>query len=80
MQIPELPELIHYAIPFFILTIIIEVVLTVKVKLEDYEFKDAFTSITMGLGNVFLGLITKVIALAFFTFLYKYRIFTTIFL
>lgn len=52
MQIPEIPNLVHYAIPFFILTVIIEVILTVKVKLEDYEFKDAATSITMGLGNV----------------------------
>ncbi|WP_299157124.1 sterol desaturase family protein [uncultured Tenacibaculum sp.] len=76
MQIPELPNLIHYAIPFFIITIIIEVILTVKVKLEDYEFKDAITSITMGLGNVFIGLFTKILVLAFFAFLYKYRVFT----
>ncbi|KAB1159953.1 sterol desaturase family protein [Tenacibaculum aiptasiae] len=76
MQIPYLPNLIHYAIPFFILTIIIEVILTVKVKLEDYEFKDAMTSITMGLGNVFIGLFTKALILGFFTFLYKYRVFT----
>ncbi len=76
MQIPELPNIIHYAIPFFIITIIIEVILTVKVKLEDYEFKDAMTSITMGLGNVFIGLFTKALALAFFTFLYNYRFFT----
>ena len=76
MEIPLLPNLIHYAIPFFILTVIVEVILTVKVKLEDYEFKDAFTSITMGLGNVFIGLFTKGIILAFFTFLYQYRVFT----
>ncbi|PKH51067.1 C-5 sterol desaturase [Tenacibaculum sp. Bg11-29] len=76
MNIPELPNIIHYAIPFFVLTIIIEVTLTVKVKLEDYEFKDAMTSITMGLGNVFIGLFTKILALAFFTFLYNYRFFT----
>lgn len=76
MQIPEIPNLIHYAIPFFILTVIIEVILTVKVKLEDYEFKDAATSITMGLGNVFVGLLTKGIILGVFLFLYQYRLFT----
>jgi len=76
MNIPELPNIIHYAIPFFIVTIIIEVILTVKVKLDDYEFKDSLTSITMGLGNVFIGLFTKVIILYFFTFLYSYRVFT----
>ncbi len=76
MQIPEIPNLIHYAIPFFIITVIIEVILTVKVKLEDYEFKDAATSITMGLGNVFVGLLTKGIILGVFVFLYQYRLFT----
>lgn len=76
MEIPEIPNLIHYAIPFFIITVIIEVILTVKVKLEDYEFKDAATSITMGLGNVFIGLFTKGLIFGAFTFLYQYRIFT----
>ena len=76
MQIPEFPNLIHYAIPFFILTVIVEVILTVKVKLEDYEFKDATTSITMGLGNVAFSLLTKGIVLTVFLFLYQYRFFT----
>ncbi|TDQ25696.1 sterol desaturase family protein [Tenacibaculum caenipelagi] len=76
MQIPEIPNLIHYAIPFFIITVIIEVILTVRVKLEKYEFKDAATSITMGLGNVFIGLFTKGLTFGIFLFLYKYRLFT----
>ncbi|ARV14063.1 sterol desaturase family protein [Polaribacter sp. SA4-12] len=76
MQIPEIPNLIYYAIPFFLITVIIEVILTVKVKLEDYEFKDAGTSITMGLGNVAIGIITKGIVLAVFIFVYEYRVFT----
>ena len=76
MQIPEIPNLIYYAIPFFILTVIIEVILTVKVKLEEYDFKDSSTSILMGLGNVFLGIIAKAMVLGIFLFLYKYRIFT----
>ncbi|MGC6285313.1 MAG: hypothetical protein ACON4X_06610 [Polaribacter sp.] len=68
MEIPEIPNLIHYAIPFFILTVIIEVILTVKVRLEHYEFKDAATSIAMGLGNVAIGLFTKGLVLAVFYF------------
>lgn len=76
MQIPEIPNLIHYAIPFFILTVIIEVIITVKVKLEGYEFKDAATSITMGLGNVAIGLFTKGVVFAIFALLYNYRVFT----
>ena len=76
MQIPDFPNLIHYAIPFFVLTVILEVILTVKVKLNDYEFKDAGTSIIMGLGNVAIGLVTKVMVLAIFMFIYKFKIFT----
>ncbi|PQJ77837.1 sterol desaturase family protein [Polaribacter porphyrae] len=76
MQIPEIPNLIHYAIPFFVLTVILEIILTVKVKLGHYEFKDAGTSIAMGLGNVAIGLLTKGLILGVFLFLYKFRIFT----
>lgn len=76
MEIPEIPNLIHYAIPFFIATVIIEVILTVKVKLEDYEFKDAATSIAMGLGNVAIGLFTKGITLAVFYFFYQFHLVT----
>ncbi|MCI2228419.1 sterol desaturase family protein [Polaribacter sp. MSW13] len=72
MHIPEIPNLIHYAIPFFIITIIIEVILTVKVKLDEYEFKDARTSITMGLGNVAIGLFTKGITLSLFYLVYNF--------
>ena len=66
MQIPEIPNLIHYAIPFFIATVILEIILTLKVKLEGYEFKDAKTSILMGLGNVTIGLFTKGVVLSLF--------------
>lgn len=76
MNIPEMPDLIHYAIPVFVITIVIEAILTVKVKLENYKFKDALTSISMGLGNVFIGLLTKGIMLGAFIFLYNFRVFT----
>lgn len=76
MQIPELPNIIHYAIPFFVVTVVLEAILTVKVKLEEYEFKDAITSISMGLGNVIIGLFTKGMILLVFLFLYQYRFFT----
>ena len=75
MEIPEMPNLIHYAIPFFVLTVIIEVVLTVKVKMEEYEYKDAITSITMGLGNVAIGLFTKALVFGAFIFVYQFRFF-----
>ena len=71
MQTPDFPNLIHYAIPFFVATVIIEIILTVKVKMKEFEYKDAATSITMGLGNVAVGLFTKGMVLAFFYFVYN---------
>lgn len=76
MQIPEIPDLIHYAIPFFVATVILEIVLTIKVKMQEYEYKDAGTSIIMGLGNVFIGLFTKALVLSLFYFFYQFRVFT----
>ena len=74
MRIPEIPNLIHYAIPFFVVTVVLEIILIIKIKMDEYEFKDAGTSILMGLGNVFLGLIAKGLVLSVFVFLYQYRI------
>lgn len=74
MSIPEIPNLIHFAIPFFVITIVLEIILIIKIKIDEYEFKDAGTSILMGLGNVFIGLMTKGLVLTIFIFLYQYRI------
>jgi sterol desaturase/sphingolipid hydroxylase (fatty acid hydroxylase superfamily) len=77
MEIPEMPNLIHYAIPFFALTVIIEIIATVRVKAKDYEYKDAATSIIMGLGNVGIGLFSKGIVLFFLLLVYNHlRLFT----
>ena len=77
MQIPEIPNLIYYAIPFFILSIVIEVIVTKKQKINTYEIKDASSSIAMGLGNVFLGLFSKFLVIGVLTFIYQYyRLFT----
>jgi len=76
IQVPEIPNLIYFAIPFFIITLITEIIITTKKKLP-YEFKDAAASITMGLGNVFLGIFAKIIVLAALTYVYlNFRFFT----
>lgn len=77
MEIPEIPNLIHYAIPFFIITLIIEVIVDAREKQNSYETKDAITSLTMGIGNVLLGLISKTLVFAVFIYLYaNFRVFT----
>ena len=71
IQIPEIPNLIHYAIPFFIITLIIEIIVDARERTKSYDTKDAITSISMGLGNVFLGLISKIMVFAILIYLYE---------
>ncbi|WP_250436810.1 sterol desaturase family protein [Hanstruepera flava] len=77
---PEFPNIIHFAIPFFILSMLLELYVTTREKYKEtkgYEAKDAFASIAMGLGNVFLGFLSKVIVLWAFVLIYEnFRIFT----
>ncbi|OIQ29077.1 MAG: C-5 sterol desaturase [Bacteroidetes bacterium MedPE-SWsnd-G2] len=74
---PNFPNLIHFAIPFFVLSILLEVYLSTKGKEVKYTLKDALSSISMGLGNVFLGFISKGIVLFVFFLIYdNFRIFT----
>lgn len=68
-------RLITYAIPGFIILILIEVFITAREKADWYETKDAFSSISMGLGNVFVGIIGKILVLLFFDAAYQVRFF-----
>ncbi|RAJ00350.1 sterol desaturase/sphingolipid hydroxylase (fatty acid hydroxylase superfamily) [Chitinophaga skermanii] len=70
------PNLIHYAIPGFVLLIVIEVIISSLQHREVYKPKDAASSIAMGLGNVAIGLVTKGIIFTVYLFIYQYRFFT----
>lgn len=67
---PDFPNIILYAIPFFILAMLLEFYVTIKMGIKTYEPKDAFSSIAMGLGNVFLGFGSKVLVLLVFFWVY----------
>lgn len=77
---PDFPNIIVLAIPFFILAMLIELYVTTRERfklIKGYETKDAFASITMGLGNVFLGFLSKAIVLGVFFLIYEnFRLFT----
>ncbi len=76
MEIPDLPNIIHYAIPVFVITVLIELVAITKIQLKKYDGKDAITSIIMGLGNVFIGFIAKGFVFGVLLLVYEYaRIF-----
>ena len=73
---PQFPNILLSAVPGFIILIAVEIVYAIKMQKELYEVKDAATSISLGLGNLFIGIITKTFILLFFTFTYEHRIYT----
>src|SRR5690242_2478826 len=70
------PDLITYAIPGFVLLILLEFVFTPIDNKNMYEPKDALSSIAMGHGNVFIGNFTKAVIHSIYLFLYQFRLFT----
>ncbi len=74
---PNFPPIILYAIPFFALSMLLELYVTTKKSIKTYTTKDAFSSIAMGLGNVAIGFLSKLIVLGALTFVYEhFRLFT----
>jgi len=65
-------NLIHLAIPGFIALLILEAVLAARLRQDLYEVKDTAASLTMGVGNVIIALVTKAIAFSAYGFLYRF--------
>jgi len=68
-------NLIHWAIPAFVLLMMVEAIADAIMRRDLYEIKDTAASITMGLGSVLVGLVTKAMQLAIFGLIYRFRIF-----
>ena len=74
---PNFPPVIIYAIPFFVLAMLLEFFVASTKNIKSYTAKDAFSSIAMGLGNVFIGLVSKLFVFAALYYVYEnLRIFT----
>ncbi|MEO6001290.1 MAG: sterol desaturase family protein [Chitinophagaceae bacterium] len=69
------PNILYYAIPGFVVLIVAEAIFAAIQKNATYEWKDTFSSISLGLGNVLTSLISKAAIFALFMFVYKYRLF-----
>lgn len=65
-----------YAIPVFIAFIVIEAIIDIRRNLKLYEFKDSAACISMGLGVVVIGILTKSFAFWLFMLVYEHRLFT----
>ncbi len=64
-----------FAIPVFIACILIEAFLDYRQQLKLYHSKDTAACISMGIGVVFIGLITKTFYFFVFHLIYQFRIF-----
>jgi sterol desaturase/sphingolipid hydroxylase (fatty acid hydroxylase superfamily) len=78
MEIPHIPNLIYYAIPFFIVTVFFESVVLYKKQPKNYNIKDTLASLAMGIGNVFVNLLSKLLVVFIIAFLYENFKLTTI--
>lgn len=68
-------KVILYAIPLFLLAIVLEFVVNVIDNRKLYNGKDSIASISMGIGSLLVNLGMKGLALLVYTFLYQFRIF-----
>lgn len=69
---PDFPNIILFAIPFFVIAMLLELYVTIKKNIETYTAKDAFASIAMGLGNVFLGFFSKLLVFGALIYVYQH--------
>jgi sterol desaturase/sphingolipid hydroxylase (fatty acid hydroxylase superfamily) len=68
--------LIAWAVPLFVVSMLVEHLIARHQRRELYERRDALTSIAMGLGAVLVGLPFRVAFLWVLTLVYEHRLFT----
>src|SRR5215469_4761976 len=71
-----MPNLIVLAIPAFVVLMTLEAIADAIMRRDLYEIKDSAASVSMGLGSVAVGLVTKAMQLGIFSLIYRFRIFT----
>ncbi len=74
----SVPDPTVYAIPVFILLVIIEIWIITKQHQLKYDYSEAFASINMGIGVVFVNIVSKAFYITLFFIIYKYRIFDSL--
>ena len=68
-------SILYYAIPFFVLFLLIELGIGVYQQKDWYVARDTVSSLSMGIGNVLIGLVGKGLELGAYFFLYQFRLF-----
>jgi len=70
-----MPDLIQLAIPAFILLLLSEAIVDAWMRRDLYEPSDTAASLTMGVGNVVVGLVSKGMVFAIFIGIHKFALF-----
>lgn len=68
-------DIVIYAIPGFILLLLLEVWFSARHHKQWFDAKDTSSSLAMGIGSVIIGLIGKLLVFGAYSFVYKYHIF-----
>ena len=71
----QFPDIVAYAVPAFVVLIILEMIVARRTGRGRYETKDTFASLSMGVGNRIAGLIGGgALVYACFVFVYQFRL------
>jgi sterol desaturase/sphingolipid hydroxylase (fatty acid hydroxylase superfamily) len=68
-------EIVIYAIPAFILLLLLEVWFNVRHKKGWFVTKDTVSSLAMGIGNVLIGILGKALVLGAYSLVYAFHLF-----
>jgi len=71
----EIPPIVTYAVPAFVLLIIIEMIVVRATHKGRYQFVDSATSLSMGLGNQVAKVLVGAVAVAAYYWVSQYRLF-----
>jgi sterol desaturase/sphingolipid hydroxylase (fatty acid hydroxylase superfamily) len=63
-------------IPLFTILVLVELYLSFRLKSDNYTKLDTFGSLTMGIGSMLVGVVTKGIVYGAYTLVYQYRLFS----
>ncbi|MFC3578845.1 sterol desaturase family protein [Sphingomonas hylomeconis] len=71
----NLPDIVSYAVPGFVLLVLVEMIVVRLRHRERYEPKDTLTSLALGTGSTVAGALTAGIAFAMALWVWQFRLF-----
>ena len=71
----HLPDVVQYAVPGFVLLVLVEMIVARLRDRTRYEPKDTLTSLSLGLGSTVAGALTAGIAFAMAMWVWQFRLF-----